>query len=133
MSILDQLTEAERELFNTSEYCEYFRDTGGSLEDLKIFTYRNGRRFIVYRSPLARKWTPDGYEVLEEISRGTANEDAPIHLTHELSPSVYFQHDDGAETCLRVDNEGNFTTWRTQLVKPSGADTPNGSRANTKL
>ncbi len=80
MSVLDELTEAERELFNTSEYCEYFRDLGGSLEDLKILTYRDGRRFIGWRSPLAKKWTSDGYEILEEISRVPANEDAPIHL-----------------------------------------------------
>lgn len=127
MSVLDQLNEAERELFNTSEYCEYFRDLGGSLEDLKILTYRDGRRFIGWRSPLAKKWTSDGYEVLEEISRGTANEDAPIHLNPELSPSVYFRHVDGSETCLRVDPEGNFTTWRTSIVKPSSALTLNGS------
>jgi len=127
MSILDQLTEAERELFNNSEYCDYFRDSGGSLEDLKILTYRDGRRFIGWRSPLAKKWTSDGYEVLEEISRAPANEDAPIHLTPELSPSVYFWHDDGSETCLRVDPEGNFTTWRTSIVKPSADATANGS------
>ena len=133
MSILDQLTEAERELFNTSEYCEYFRDSGGSLEDLKILTYRDGRRFIGWRSPLAKKWTSDGYEVLEEISRGTANEDAPIHLNPELSPSVYFWHVDGSETCLRIDPEGNFTAWRTQIVEPSADATANGSRSNTKL
>ena len=133
MSILDELTEAERELFNTSEYCDYFRDSGGSLEDLKILTYRDGRRFIGWRSPLAKKWTSDGYEVLEEISRGTANEDAPIHLNPELSPSVYFWHVDGSETCLRVDPEGNFTTWRTSIVKPSADATANGSRSNTKL
>jgi len=128
MSILDQLTEAERELFNNSEYCDYFRDSGGSLEDLKILTYRDGRRFIGWRSPLAKKWTSDGYEVLEEISSVTANEDAPVHLTPELSASVYFLHDDGSETCLRVDPEGNFSTWRTQIVEPSTDATVNGSR-----
>jgi len=127
MSILDQLTEAERELFNNSEYCDCFRDSGGSLEDLKILTYRDGRRFIGWRSPLAKKWTSDGYEILEEITRVPANEDAPVHLTPELSASVYFLHADGSETCLRVDPEGNFTTWRTQIVEPSADATANGS------
>jgi hypothetical protein len=126
MSVLDELTEAERELFNNSEYCEYFRDTGGYLEDLKILTHRDGRRFIGWRSPLAKKWTSDGYEVLEEISRAPANEDAPFFLMPDMRERVYFWHEDGSETCLRVDPEGNFTTWRTQIVKPSGADTPNG-------
>jgi hypothetical protein len=127
MSILDQLTEAERELFNNSEYCEYFRDTGGSLEDLKIFTYRDGRRFIVYRSPLAKKWTSDGYEELMEISRGPEKEDAPVLLTPEMNAYLFLRHEDGAETCVRVDPEGNFSTWRTQIVEPSSALTLNGS------
>jgi hypothetical protein len=126
MSVLDELTEAERELFNNSEDCEYFKDTGGSLEDLKIFTYRNGRRFIGYRSPLAKQWTSDGYVPLMEIPRGPAKENAPIFLMPDMRERAYFWHEDGAETCLRVDPEGNFTTWRTQIVKPSGADTPNG-------
>jgi len=29
---------------------------------------------------LHEKWTSDGYEILEEITRVPANEDAPIHL-----------------------------------------------------
>jgi len=126
MSVLDELTEAERELFNNSEDYEYFRALGGSLEDLKIFTYRDGRRFLAYRSPLAKQWTPDGHEILIEISRGPASEDAPILLMPDMRERVCFWHADGAETCLRVDPEGNFTAWRTQIVKPSGADTPNG-------
>jgi len=28
----------------------------------------------------SEKWTSDGYEILEEITRVPANEDAPIHL-----------------------------------------------------
>lgn len=50
----------------------------------------------------SEKWTSDGYEILEEISRVAANEDAPIHLNNELSPSVYFRHVDGSETCLKL-------------------------------
>ncbi len=99
----------------------------------KILTYRDGRRLIGWRSPLAKKWPSDGYEVLEEISRVSANEDAPIYLNLELSPSVYFRHVDGSETCLRIDPEGNFTAWRTQIVEPSADATANGSRSNTKL
>lgn len=36
-------------------------------------------------------------------------------------------HADGAETCLRVDPEGNFTAWRTSIVEPSADATANGS------
>lgn len=127
MSVLDQLNEAERELFNTSEYCDYFRDSGGSLEDLKILTYRDGRRFIGWRSPLAKKWTSDGYEELMEISRGPAKEDAPVLLTPEMNAYLFLRHEDGAETCVRVDPEGNLSAWRTQIVEPSSALTLNGS------
>lgn len=122
MSLLDQLSEEEKREFEA-----YLKEEGENIEDLKILTYRDGRRFIVYRSPLAKKWTSDGYEELMEISRGPAKEDAPVLLTPEMNAYLFLRHEDGAETCVRVDPEGNFSAWRTQIVEPLSADTLNGS------
>ncbi len=122
MSVLDQLTDLER-----ARLQELVDEAEASIKDLKILTYRDGRRFIGWRSPLAKKWTSDGYEELMEISRGPEKEDAPVLLTPEMKDYLFLLHEDGAETCVRVDLEGNFSAWRTQIVEPSADATANGS------
>ncbi len=122
MSVLDQLTDLER-----ARLQELVDEMEASIKDLKILTYRDGRRFIGWRSPLAKKWTSDGYEELMEISREPEKEDAPVLLTPEMNAYLFLRHEDGAETCVRVDPEGNFSAWRTQIVEPSSALTLNGS------
>ena len=122
MSVLDQLNDLER-----ARLQELVDEAEASIKDLKILTYRDGRRLIGWRSPLAKKWTSDGYEELMEISRGQEKEDAPVLLTPEMNAYLFLRHEDGAETCVRVDPEGNFSTWRTQIVEPSSALTLNGS------